>query len=720
MKLSRIADMSLPEIAARGRERLMKWMDRHGVASVEGGSADARDLSAQRARARLESCSSRFFPGAFDGRVPDLLAERFPAAVKDIFETAERVCEHRFDLLGERGLSFGSPIDWHLDPTTGRRAPREHWTRLDPLDVERIGDVKLIWELNRHQWLTTLAQAFYLSHDERYAHRALEAMTSWRHANPPGVGINWASSLEVALRIVSWTWTLVLLRRSTLLAGKTLTLALRGIALHAAHVERYLSRYTSPNTHLTGEALGLVYAGVLIHDTPAAARWIDTGAQILRDELVRQVLPDGVHFEQATGYQRYTAEIYLHFLALAAANAVPEGPETRARMARMLEFLLCIRSPDGSLPAIGDADGGTLLPLAKRGGYDARGVWGVAAVLFDREDFAWAAGGPTPEALWLWGVEALEGAAASPCPPETPPSRMFSEGGYAVLRSDWSDQAHQLVFDCGPLGAAPRGGHGHADLLSVQCAAFGESFIVDPGTYRYAAAPEWRAALRGTLSHSTVIVDAEPQVAPAGPFAWKSLPRAELREWRSTDALDYVDAEHAAYARLRDPVRHRRRIVFVKPRYWIIVDDLYGAATHHIELRLQLAGVRVELRPDGWAVAAGANTRGLFVRPFAAMPLDAEIRCGSSAPIEGWVAPDYGHRVPAPLLLYSAVTALPTRIVTLLLPVQDARTPPPDVVAVGPHAPGPVGLVFLDTRELVAVDPGGVRLIRGEVSIATT
>src|SRR4029077_4331145 len=64
----------------------------------------------------------------------------------------------RFDLLGYKALDFGDPIDWHLDPVAGRRAPQVHWSVLDPLDASQVGDSKVIWELNRHQWLVHLRQ----------------------------------------------------------------------------------------------------------------------------------------------------------------------------------------------------------------------------------------------------------------------------------------------------------------------------------------------------------------------------------------------------------------------------------------------------------------------------------------------------------------------------------------------------------------------------------
>src|SRR5439155_25503326 len=131
-------------------------------------------------------------------------------------------------------------------------------------------------------------------------------------------------------------------------------------------------------------------------------------------------------------------------------------------------------------------------------------------------------------------------------PPVTDPSRLFREGGYCVMRSGWEDTAHQLIFDAGPLGCPLSGGHGHADLLSVQCAVFGEPCLVDPGTYSYSGDAAGRDFFRGTVAHSTVVVDGEPQARPAGPFQWRTRPLARLRQWRSTPEFDLADAEHAA------------------------------------------------------------------------------------------------------------------------------------------------------------------------------
>jgi heparinase II/III-like protein len=198
-------------------------------------------------------------------------------------------------------------------------------------------------------------------------------------------------------------------------------------------------------------------------------------------------------------------------------------------------------------------------------------------------------------------------------------------------------------------------------------------------------------------------VDGMSQAVPAGPFGWRQHPCARLRRWVSTDAFDYADAEHDAYGRLPDPVRHRRRVVFVKPRYWLVVDDIEGAESHHVELRFQLGALEARLEPGSWARATAAG-HALLLRPFCEATLHARVARGGEEPIEGWVAPDYGGLQPAPVIVYSVTARLPLRVLTLLLPSADPEATPPAVRPLRDEGRGLVGLVFEETEETVLLD----------------
>jgi hypothetical protein len=719
--LGRIREMSLTEMAVRGQQEATKLIERLAPPDSYGNPRLALEehapaLATPDAALRWlrETAPRRFFAGVRDGAVLDALRSRLPEACDDVVAAAtDTVAGRRFDLLGYRMLSFGDPIDWHLDPVWTRRSPLVHWSQINPLDPAVVGDSKIVWELNRHQWIVRLAQAWTLTGDERYAEACTGSIDAWLDANPPAAGINWASSLEVSYRLISWCWTLLLLRDVPTLSGEWVMKVLAAIEVHAAHVKRYLSYYFSPNTHLTGEALGLFYAGVLLREFHDAPRWREVGSRILLTESRRQITADGVHFEQSTCYHRYTLEIYLHFLVLAEQNAVPVPPAIVDCVRQMVDFLLAVRQPDGSIPVIGDADGGALLPLSRRSLSNCGGVFATAAAMFDRPDFAWAAKGLAPEVLWLLGTEGLQRFdALRPAAPVGPASRVFPAGGYAVLRDTWGGDGHQMIVDIGPLGCPVSSGHGHADLLSVQCAAFGEPFLVDPGNYCYTTESEWRDYFRSSAAHNTVVVDGQSQSEPAGPFGWLRRPRVRLREWHSTPELDFVDAEHDAFRAGTDAIVHRRRVLFVKPRYWIVVDDLIGTSQHQINLTFQFAPMQVTLGPNRWARAQSPSGRVLWVGPFTSAALRTTLKSGEVHPIRGWISQDYGERQPAPTLTYSATAALPWRILTLLLPDGQGLSSPPAVRLIYDNQGLPAGVLFERTGESVRVDERGVLVER--------
>src|SRR5688572_13187445 len=302
-KLRRLRRMPFSELAGRGRQEAAKLLER--IATTER-TIDPATILRDHAPAYVDGAAalemlrtvapSRFFAGVEN--LP--FAAQAVAGHRDaVLSRAAATLQNRFDLLGYRTLWFGDPIDWQLDPVWSRRAPRVHWTQLDPLDPAEVGDSKIVWELNRHQWVAGVAQAFALTGDERYAEAALRAIESWVEANPYGIGVNWSSSLEVAYRLMSWSWTLMLVRDASALTADRATAILASVWLHARYVARYLSFYFSPNTHLTGEALGLFYAGTLFSEFTEAPRWRRLGARVLIAESRAQICADGVHFERS-------------------------------------------------------------------------------------------------------------------------------------------------------------------------------------------------------------------------------------------------------------------------------------------------------------------------------------------------------------------------------------------------------------------------------------
>ncbi len=92
----------------------------------------------------------------------------------------------------------------------------------------------------------------------------------------------------------------------------------------------------------------------------------------------------------------------------------------------------------------------------------------------------------------------------------------------------------------------------------------------------------------------------------------------------------------------------------------------------------------------------GRGETGLLLGTFASVPLKRDLVEGEVDPIGGWVSPNYGVRTPAPMLVHDAVSRLPLRVVTLLLPVRDWLVPPPTLLARTGATGMPTAVAFED------------------------
>jgi hypothetical protein len=481
-------------------------------------------------------------------------------------ERADRMLDGRYDILGFRDLQFGTPPAWHDDPAHGRTAPREFWADVPYLDP-RHGDHKVIWEINRHQHWLSFARAYHLSGDDRYYTAVVEQLESWMAANPPLRGVNWASMLELGFRSMSWLWALLFFspaatRDRVGSAPWTVDLLL-GLDRQLTHIERNLSRYFSPNTHLTGEALALYVTGCALPELRHSHRRISIGREVLLQQIDRQIHADGGHAELSAHYHRYTTDFYLLALLAARDEADPAAVIFEQAARRLARYLRTLADDEGRLPLIGDDDGGQLFPICGRPAWDCRDTLAAAAAIL--EDPTLAVSAPPEEVYWLCGGLPLDDRAYEP---SSQPSAALPDTGYYVSRTAEGDH---LVFDAGHHGFL-NGGHAHADALSVVLSVRGRPFLVDAGTGTYTMDPSLRDLFRSTAMHNTVVVNGRSQSEPRGSFHWHTVANARATLWRSDRRFDYAEGRHAGYR----PIVHARGVLTVHGFGWLVIDHLLG------------------------------------------------------------------------------------------------------------------------------------------------
>jgi heparinase II/III-like protein len=687
-KLQRLRKMDLSEIRFRLSQRVRIARERMALARGDGFRPgwstfwNTKRVEDSRLRHALEShddgaAAELFCPYLterfFDHFYPLIDAPQelfgtyrqlFPGRAEQIIGEAERLRKHRMQIFAYGEVDFGVSLPWRQDVIHGIDSELVHWSRIPYLDFRRVGDSKITWEPNRHQHFVTLALAYRLTGNEGYAEECFTQWEDWQCQNPYLFGINWVSSLELAFRALSWIWMIHLLARSRAMTGQRLAELTRELALHANFISANLSTYYSPNTHLLGEGFALFAIGLLFPELRHSEAHRETGRKILLEEITKQVRRDGSHAEQSTYYHGYAADFFLCAAILADRNGCSFPSAYRGALEHMIDFMMHSAWPNGSHPMVGDADGGRLLPFGVRDPNDHRSTLSTAAVYFERGDLRDRAGQLSEETLWLLGPHAatrFQGLIPKP-PVET--SKVFPQSGFVVMRNGWQSDANMLAFEAGPQGMDSCG-HGHADALSVVCSAQGTNWLVDPGTFVYTASKQWRDYFRSTQAHNTLVIDGQGQAQPGGPFKWLNLCPARLESWATLPNLDYASGMHEGYRRLAEPVVHRRRVAFVKPDRWFLLDDLSGAGTHSLEFFFHFPP-DVQLRVDEHSCWATKSDNRFLIIADPRLSLDADR--GEEDPVQGWYSRDYGHREPAPVLAGNTRCTVPAQFPWILWP----------------------------------------------------
>lgn len=550
----------------------------------------------------------------------------------ELLRLAEGILAHRYPLLGLT-IQAPPPVNWRRDYLSGRSSGLSYFRRIPYLDAARVGDHKVVWELNRHQHLVLLAQAFLLSRRREFLDRIVADLESWWRANPFQRGINWASALEVAFRALSWIWTFHLAGSEWDAAFRRRFLA--ALFRHGAHLEHNFSVYFSPNTHLLGEAVALHALGALFPSCRFAPRWRETGRRVTLEQMEAQVRSDGSHFEQSSYYHVYALDFFLFHALLEAPP-----PPFLEKLARMAEYLDELLGPGRRLPLVGDDDGGRVFhpygPPERRG----RDTLATAAILLDRANWGWEPEDVWPQAAWWLGDKAFQ---AEPPPASSPRSRLFAGAGTAVFHSP----ELQVIVDVGGFG--PGGaGHSHSDTLAVLARTAEEELLVDSGTYTYVGEPEWRGRFRSSAAHNTVRIDGLDQAEAVHVFRWSGKPEVALREWTAGEERDVVDAE----CRYRG-FRHRRRVLFLKPDLVLILDEIDGPAGEHV--------VEQFWRPGVEATAVSGHEFRLGRRALLLFPEGSRPRLA-----EAWRSPVFGRKQPAPAIAVRREGPLPCRLAAAL------------------------------------------------------
>jgi hypothetical protein len=362
-----------------------------------------------------------------------------------------------------------------------------------------------------------------------------------------------------------------------------------------------------------------------------------------------------MQFELSTTYHLVSIHNFARPLDLCRLNGILFPDSYKRTLERLHEAVMYLTKPTGYLPATNDSDARIESIPEQTSWADGRFDLREGAERFGREDMLYVAS------------DGREGE------PPSKRSLAFPHAGFYVMSSGWDRDSLYLVFDAGPFGAA----HQHEDKLSFECCAYGETLLFDTGRFSYAH-PVFRPYVCSSFAHDTAIVDGHGQARGLQPPEDRKWVVSEPLDnpWVSQADFDYAEGAYdEGYGPQRDRgVTHRRKVLFVKNAYWVIVDRFEGSGEHAIDTLFHFAPGSVDV--CGLTLACASRNEGrpnVLVSPSRIDGLTVSTVEGSESPCQGWISTEYNKWFAAPVADYAYTGPLPVEIAYLILPVPAAK-----------------------------------------------
>jgi len=518
------------------------------------------------------------------------------------------------------------------------------------------------YSLNGHKYLPALYTVLKETGDFRYVERYDQLIKDWiiHHPFPekedsvhlvwdPDVALDYRDIGEVEWRTLetghrlgaSWPQTFYGFQQNDAFTPAARLLMLSSLAMQSDFLQK---NHKFGHNWTTMEMNGLALAGLSFPEFKNANTWATYAQDVMKNEINRQVYPDGLQSEISSKTQWVALNRFETLATNFSISGSDMSDDYLSRVEKMYDYLAYSMRPDGHQPLNNDSDRDDLKPRML-----------TAAKKFDRPDWQWIT------------TNGKLGAS-----PTRNPSITFPWVGIHIMRNGWNRDSDWSFFDAGPYGT----GHQHRDMLHLSINAFGKDMLVDGGRYTHKDyfnfdPAFWRGYFRSSYSHNVLLVDGNGQ--KAGPERAET-PLVENQDYIHAPLYDYAFGTFAdGFEKTEGEVVHSRSVMYLKGKYWVVLDDFKSDRPHTVEALWHYApGNKVSIEGIE-SVSTNDNEPNLRIVPVGNIPWDVEIIEGQEKPvIQGWYSSVFGEKVTNPTMVYSANIAKSSSFAWVMVPSSGA------------------------------------------------
>jgi len=562
-------------------------------------------------------------------------------------------------------FTINKNINWHKDYFTNRIFPKTFSKGINPR-TSRYGIAKVVWEINRLQFLIDIIQKYLVTKEERHLNLFISIVISWKESNPYLIGINWYSNIEVNLRLITWFWCWTFLDIDKLLrVNKKFRKFVNEtwipiIYQHCVYSYNNPSKFSSANNHLVSEYAGLFIATSL-WNFPESKKWNLYSKLGLEKEIQRQHTKSGINKEEAAEYIQFITDFFLLSYIVGKKNNNTFSNSYKLKLRKIIAYIYHFTDNKCNFPKYGDEDDGRAFILENQYLNNYRSLIISGAILFNKPEYKAKAGTIDKKNIILFGKQGINKYNLLAPKKIKHSSKFYKEDGHFIFKNIKNNKEIYIHFNAAPIGYLSIAAHGHSDALSFILNINGNPFLVDSGTFCYHSNKKWRNYFKGTLAHNTIRVDKQNQAKIGGPTLWLNHYKCDILDFISNNKIDFIKAKHDGYK--NNNVDHIRQFKFYKKRLTIIIIDkikIFDNRTHYFELPFHLhPKINVKKLSNNHYKALFDSTVLIFEFQN---QLDIEIVKGQKNPLLGWYSNSFYQKEPCPVL-YTSFTSISNIII---------------------------------------------------------
>lgn len=419
---------------------------------------------------------------------------------KMLIQTANLACEGTIQGFSSVEMKYGTPINWQLNPLTGKLCNKDQkWYRIPDFDAER-GDIKAVWEVSRFSHFITFARAYLVSGDKKYYRAFREQLANWIIENPYSYGANYKCGQECAFRMMNTllAYNVFDSKGLTDIEDKKNLIILIDRCYRKILSNFFYAYRCIKNNHTVSELVGMIIGAWCSCDT----KRLKKAYKILDRVILKQFSEDGGYSQLSFNYQRLVLQDLEYLLYVSNKTGFSLSEASIERIKNSVLLLFQCQDETGDVPNYGFNDGAWIFPVSSSGYRDFRPVLGsLYEMLFGKR--LYDCGNYDEEAIWFGGeLDSLIKAN------EPKLSSVFPDAGLFTLCGN----GFWLMTVLNNYKTRPA----HMDQLHIDLWVNGVNVFCDSGTYSYANPKGEALALTG--AHNTIQFDKRQQMDKKGAF----------------------------------------------------------------------------------------------------------------------------------------------------------------------------------------------------------